>query len=185
MNIPHKLAFFLPSLLCTTLHFSSYPFTILLDAFHFTTLHLCGLGYRRVGKTCRSHLQGSSSPGKSWADMFSRNVGNSTTSHDTPEGRRLRLLWDGSLKSRVLLTVCWYRPAFPNCAPRIAVVPSEGLGDVRMLPVGVQLNLVVCWDSAASLCSCLPRDFEGAGVGSTDGGISLTAQPDVSQTGGR
>jgi hypothetical protein len=38
INISHKLAFFFPSLLCTTLHFSSYHFTTLLDAFHFTTL---------------------------------------------------------------------------------------------------------------------------------------------------
>jgi hypothetical protein len=38
MNISHKLAFFLLSLLCTTLHFSSYLFTTLLDAFHFTAL---------------------------------------------------------------------------------------------------------------------------------------------------
>jgi hypothetical protein len=38
MNISHKLAFFVPYLPCTTLHFSSYHFTTLLDAFHFTTL---------------------------------------------------------------------------------------------------------------------------------------------------
>jgi hypothetical protein len=48
MNISHKLAFFIPSLLCTTLHFSSYHFTTLLDAFLFTTLlddfHLILLG---------------------------------------------------------------------------------------------------------------------------------------------
>jgi hypothetical protein len=39
MSISHKLAFFfLHSLLCTTLHFSSNYFTTLLDAFHFTKL---------------------------------------------------------------------------------------------------------------------------------------------------
>jgi hypothetical protein len=38
INISHKLAFFLPSLLCTTLHFSSYHFTTFLDTFQFTTL---------------------------------------------------------------------------------------------------------------------------------------------------
>jgi hypothetical protein len=40
VNISHKLAFFIPSLLCTTLHFSSYHFTTLLDAFHFTARYV-------------------------------------------------------------------------------------------------------------------------------------------------